>query len=298
LGGLTRHPGDARRSCLLFIPPVVAGEREAAYEIGFHYGDSNKLVVIHDLRIEVEGRVAQIDHLLLDRLLDIWIFESKHFAEGVGVNEQGEWVTYWNGRPHGIASPVEQNRRHVAVLRGAFDKGLVNVPRRLGAKLKPQLHSLVLVSSRARISRPKGRAAAARVDGLDTVVKVDQLATTIEKQGEQMSALSTIGSLARLVSMEALEDIGQQLVALHKPSQVDWAARFGLGQVRAVPLEVGSLAATAAASPANNRPCASCGSSVSPKVAAYCEANAQRFGGLILCWDCQRRSRRDGRVRR
>jgi len=72
----------------------VAGEREAAYEINFHYGDSTKCVVLHDLRIEMEGRVAQIDHLLITRLLDIWVFESKHFAEGVGVNEQGEWVAY------------------------------------------------------------------------------------------------------------------------------------------------------------------------------------------------------------
>jgi hypothetical protein len=80
----------------------------------------------------MEGRVAQIDHLLITRLLDIWVFESKHFAEGVGVNEQGEWVAYWNGKPHGIASPVEQNRKHIAVLREAFDQGPVQLPRRLG----------------------------------------------------------------------------------------------------------------------------------------------------------------------
>ena len=270
----------------------VAGEREAAHEIDFHYGDSKRLAVIHDLRIELEGRVAQIDHLLLDQLLDIWVFESKHYAEGVGVNEQGEWVVFWNRKPYGIASPIEQNRRHVAVLRQVFDKGLVQLPRRLGLKLKPQLHSLILVSSGARISRPKSRAAAALVDGLDTVVKVDQLVTTIDKQVEETGVLSTLGSLARLVNMATLEDIGRQLVALHRPNQVDWAARFGLSSAPAVPPAVISTAISAAI-PAAGRSCSSCGSIVSPKVAAYCEANAQRFGGLILCWDCQRRSRRD-----
>ena len=268
----------------------IAGEREAAYEIDFHYGDSTKLVVIHDIRIEIEGRVAQIDHLLLDRLLDMWVFESKHFAEGVGVNEQGEWVAYWHGKPNGIASPVEQNRKHMAVLREAFDKELVRLPTRLGVKLKPQLHSLILVSSGARISRPRSRAAAARVDGLDTVVKVDQLATTIEKQIEAMSALSTLGSLARIVNMEALEDVGRQLVALHKPNEVDWAARFGLSSTLAVRPAVVSPGVSPA-SPADVRSCAWCGSFVSGKVAAYCEANAERFGGRILCYDCQRRPR-------
>jgi len=41
----------------------VAGEREAAYEIEFHYGTLAKRATIHDLRLEVGGRVAQIDHL-------------------------------------------------------------------------------------------------------------------------------------------------------------------------------------------------------------------------------------------
>jgi hypothetical protein len=266
----------------------LAGEREAAYEIDFHYGDSDKLMVIHDIRIEVDGRVAQIDHLLLDRLLEIWVFESKHFAEGVGVNEQGEWVAFWNGKSHGIASPVEQNRKHMVVLNEAFDKDLVKLPRRLGVKLKPRLRSFILVSSRARISRPRSRAAAARVDGLDTVVKVDQIATTIERQIDQTSALGTLGSITRLVSMGTLEDIGRQLVALHRPSQVDWAARFGLASVAATPVAAMSPAASVARA-APGQSCASCGSFVSPKVAAYCEANAVRFAGRVLCYDCQRR---------
>lgn len=270
----------------------ITGEREAAYELDFHYGASTKSVVIHDLRIEVEGHTAQIDHLLISRFLDFWVFETKHFAEGVGVNEQGEWVAYWNGKPHGIASPVEQNRRHTAVLERAFDTGLVKLPRRLGITLKPQIHSLILVSSGARISRPRGRTAQARVDGLDTVVKVDQLATTIDKQIEAEGISSALGSVARMVSMETIQDIGRQLVALHQPGHVDWAARFGLGSNSIVRPSAtqppGPQPAVSVASPAAGRSCASCGSLVSPKVAAYCAANVERFGGRTLCYDCQR----------
>jgi hypothetical protein len=266
----------------------TAGESEAAYEIDFHYADSTKCVVLHDLRIEVGGHVAQVDHLLMNRLLGTWVIESKHFAQGVGVNEQSEWVAFWNGRPHGIASPIEQNRKHVAVLREAFDKGLVQLPKRLGLTLKPQMYSLVLVSTGARISRPKSRAAQSRVDGLDSVVKVDQLATTIDKQIDQASALSSVGALARMVGMGTLEDIGKQLVALHRPIQVDWAARFGLSVTPVAPPTVTSAAASFVVL-ASDRSCASCGSPVSPKVAAYCDANAHRFAGRTLCYDCQRR---------
>ncbi len=58
------------------------GEGDAAYEIDFHCAKESNRVVIHDLRLEVDGRVAQIDHLIIDRVLTIWVCESKHFAKG------------------------------------------------------------------------------------------------------------------------------------------------------------------------------------------------------------------------
>jgi len=102
----------------------VAGERDAAYEIEFDSGPSRNRMTIHDLRLEVDGRIAQIDHLIITRLLDFWVCESKHFAEGVAINDHGEWTAFYGRQAHGIASPVEQNRKHIEVLRDVFDKGL------------------------------------------------------------------------------------------------------------------------------------------------------------------------------
>ena len=45
----------------------AAGERDAAYEIEFHFGAEPNRVTIHDLRLKVDGRVAQIDHLIIER---------------------------------------------------------------------------------------------------------------------------------------------------------------------------------------------------------------------------------------
>ena len=47
-------------------------------------------MTIHDLRLEVDGRVAQINHLIIDRVLTIWVCESTHFSEGVAVDDFGE----------------------------------------------------------------------------------------------------------------------------------------------------------------------------------------------------------------
>lgn len=94
-------------------------------------------VAARDLRLEIGGRVAQIDHLIIDRFLTIWVCESKHFTEGVAVNDHGEWSRFWRGRSTGMPSHTEQNRKHIEVLRDVFDGGLVALPRRLGIAVKP-----------------------------------------------------------------------------------------------------------------------------------------------------------------
>src|SRR5512138_1266649 len=64
------------------IKCLVSGERNeqnSAYYLDFSYKDSPNWAVIHDLRIEHRGRVAQIDHLLINRFLDAYILESKNY---------------------------------------------------------------------------------------------------------------------------------------------------------------------------------------------------------------------------
>src|SRR5829696_4230488 len=148
-------PGGTRKRIESEIRNVQAGERaerDAAYQIELYFGRSENWATIHDLRIEVDGLAAQIDHLIINRLAEVWVCESKSFAEGVSINEHGEWSRWWHGKQHGMASPIEQNRRHIHLLQRAFELGLAPLPRRLGlVSMKPRLRSLVLVSNEARI---------------------------------------------------------------------------------------------------------------------------------------------------
>ena len=269
------------------IQAGVAAEREAAREIDFYYGSSPKYAVIHDLRLDVDGRVAQIDHLLIARFLVIWVCETKHFAEGVGVNELGEWMSYWKGQERGIRSPIEQNRKHQAVLKDVFERESVRRPRRFGVTVKPELRGLVLVSTRAKITRPSG-GNGARVEGLESVIKTDQMDATVQRQMDGiLDATGTIRAMVRLLSSSALREFGQQLAALHKPIANDWAARFGIETpLRRALSEQHAL--TFAEAPTAGA-CALCHAPVSQRVAAYCAGNATRLGDRILCYKCQRR---------
>ena len=197
----------------------VVGERDAAYEIEFHFGKSTNYVTIHDLRLEHTGRVAQIDHLIINRVLQVWVCESKHFVDSVAINGQGEWTRSYRGRDYGVPSPIEQNKKHIDVLEDVFKSGAVSLPRRIFT-MRPELLSLVLVSNNAVIKRPRSK-----VDGIDTVIKAERLKTGIYDTWDDRVRTA----VQRLVSTETIERLGRELVALHRPIAVDWAARFGVG---------------------------------------------------------------------
>jgi Nuclease-related domain. len=267
----------------------IQGERDAAYEIDFEYGPRDAFMVIHDLRLEFAGRVAQIDHLLINRALDVWVCETKAFREGVKIDDFGEWYRYGGKHARGMPSPVEQNRRHVDVLRDVFDKGPVRLPRRI-VTLKPTIFPVVLISNHARIDRPRTKAARAAVSGLDTVIKVEQLVRKIEQTFDERNPL---GILAKVVAKETIENLARQLVALHKPAPLVGASRFGLPEQ---PAETPTPPAKASGArkpeaAAGRVACSACGKPVSDKVSAYAREHADQFGGVILCWDCQRAAR-------
>ncbi len=285
------------------IKAGLRGEAEAAYEMQVQYGQSKNWMIIHDLRIEHDGLVAQIDHLLINRVLNFWVCESKHFSEGVSINEHGEFSAFYGSKPVGVPSPISQNLRHILILKRLMDGGAVNLPTRLGMTLKPEFQSLVLVSKRARISRPK-----VPVDGLECVIKNDQLVQVIDKR---MDESNPVAFLSRVLSSETIEVLAREVAALHKPISMDWHAKFGLrllspnepSQItQAVEVSVNALVETPKApdlelkttiegSPRKERQklvCDFCEEAVSYSVAKFCWFNKPRFGGKIYCIDCQK----------
>jgi hypothetical protein len=272
----------------------IKGEEEAAYEINFHFGASKNYAVIHDLRIEVEGRVAQIDHLLIGRFLDIWVCETKNFCEGIAINEQGECSRFYNNKPSGIASPFEQNKKHIMVLDSLFKTGIVQLPKRLGFSIKPNMTSVVMVSKNARISRPK-----TKIPGVESIIKSDQFSSLIERANDNYNNPLTV---AKLIEADTLENFARAIAAQHKPIAFNWVAKFGFSENSPVdePNSVTRFQATPPPLPTPTiasigservRPvtgeiktqkkkliCARCSEPVEINVARFCWFNKARFG--------------------
>jgi hypothetical protein len=281
-------PAPTRKRIEQEIAQIRSGEkaeRDAAYDIELYFGRSDNWVTIHDLRIEIDGLAAQIDHLIINRLAEVWVCESKAFAEGVSVNEHGEWSRWWNGRQTGMPSPIEQNHRHIHLLERVFDDGLIRAPKRLGfVPMKPRLRSLVLVSNNARIGRPRRH-----MNGIDEIIKAEQLKTRLFDEFDKTPEWK----VATIIGKEGLAAFARELVGLHRPIASDWPARFGLAPEvpdrtsvpRVAPGE--ELVAGRSRQDDSAVTCDRCGREVSETVVRYCAHHSREFGGRVYCMRCQ-----------
>lgn len=301
----------------------MQGERDAAHYIDNHFADAPNHAVIHDLRLEHDGQVAQIDHLVIARSFTFYLLETKNFSGNLQINDFGEFsVNYGPGKAFGIPSPLEQSRRHENVLAKVLEQ--LGIAGRI--QRKPDFKHVVLIHPKGTIERPD-----AKKYDTSSVIKADQFASWREKHIDKgMSTLQVLGSMLNLRSAGTVQEWAEAIVRQHRPADLlalpaflqpravvsqsqpqpltrpaprsvppPAAARAPLSAPSPSPVAA-SLPAQATASPvAPVRPvapgaaasdaerkrciCASCGAKISYPEAKFCWNNARRFGGLQYC---------------
>jgi len=264
---------------LRFIKSGDHGEDNSAYFIDFHFGSSKNWAVIHDLRLEFKDQVAQIDHLLINRFLEIYVLESKNFFSGVKITDTGEFLVNYNNKYFSIDSPIEQNKRHIIVLEQVFKK-YDAMPKRLGITMPPTFRSYILVSTKSRVIRPLKE-----IFNTSMVIKADTLRTQIDKDIENMGPLSVLASTGKIVSGETIQEIAERIITVHKPMKMNYRKRFGLEDV--------SSSSPIVEKPSDVQPskrfyCSKCNKTITEKVAKFCWDNKRRFAGKEYCFDCQK----------
>jgi hypothetical protein len=216
----------------------IKGEQESAYHIDFDFSDSEITSVIHDLRLEMGGRVAQIDHLVIHRTHKFYVLETKSFSHGLKITDEGEFLRWndWKKTYEGMPSPIEQNRRHAEVLHEALQS--------LGYS-NPEIESFVLISPTTRIDRSK-------LHPCPEVVKADQFTTSFKKRlfASINSVGGILGGLSKVVFGDSAREIAEKLVRLHRPITIDYEAKFGMRDVAAASGGIGPTQAVVASKPA------------------------------------------------
>jgi hypothetical protein len=196
------------------IDNIVAGmrgEQDASYYLDQEFRHRDDAVVIHDLRLEEEGDVAQIDHIVISRRRQVFVLETKALKASISCNDAGEWEAVYGRERYPIASPLEQCKRHAAVLR-----------RWLGRRETAlrEVIPIVLIAPTTKI----GQRAASHDD--PEVVKSDMFPRRYE-QHASASGMHVIRQGAETMSEDELAGIGYRLVRAHTPIQFDWRKRFG-----------------------------------------------------------------------
>jgi hypothetical protein len=262
-----------------FVKSGDRGENDSAYFIDFIYSDSKNWAVIHDLRLELNGKVAQIDHLMINKMFDCYVLETKNFSYLVKITENGEFLVEHNNKYLAIESPIEQNKRHIHLLKKLLDAREI-MPTRLGLRIAPTFKSYVLVSPKSRVIRPSR-------DKFDTsmVIKADTLETTIMDNAEHMSTLTALAAGSKMVSSETLFEVAHNIAKLHRPARIDYRERFRIEDTTSIQAAHSNQPVT---EQSNRFYCIKCKKTIPEKVARFCWDNKKRFGGKAYCFDCQK----------
>jgi len=204
------------------------GEDSSAYYLNFDFKKTKNWVVIHDLRIEHDGDVAQIDHLIIGRMMDVYVLESKNFNYGVSISDEGDFSYFYKNRPFSIPSPIAQNERHIRFLERFLTENEL-LPKRLGITIKPKYRNIILVSPNSRLTKPK--------KGLydcSSVMKGDKFLERFKKDLSTDSAIESVIGISKVISQDNLKLFAEKLALHHQPITINYKAKFGLDDTKSV----------------------------------------------------------------
>ena len=195
-------------------------EKGNAYYLDFDFKDSEKFIVLHDIRIEHKGRVAQIDHLIISRS-GIHILESKSVKNGtLKINQDDSIeIEYSKYKKITLPSPTEQNRRHKKVIQD-FILDTVDLPFNLKALGGIIIETLVLIHPNTNIYNyklPKG------------YIKADQFLKNFNEDVDKASAFDLMKFTVKFLNHEKRMKIANALIAAHKP--IDYTTKTNTSKV-------------------------------------------------------------------
>lgn len=141
------------REELMRVRKGIQGEKDSAYYLDQYFKHGANHVVLHDLRFVVDGDVAQIDHLVINRGFGIYLFETKNYSGNLAINEHGEFTAEYEDMRFGIPSPIEQSRRHARILQRLLKH--LGIGNRIGGEMN--FFHVVMLHPKAIIKRPASK---------------------------------------------------------------------------------------------------------------------------------------------
>ena len=194
-------------------------EKQVAYLIDFHYKDIESSIVMHDVRLDYNGRTAQIDHLIISHGF-VFVIESKMYSGSLEIVSDS-WVVDYGAKKISIPSPVKQNERHIKVLMDIFENENI-FP---ASRYTPSCINAVVISNKTIINgqRPDEVVYADSFDDWEKKAKIKWLVKNSLKLftfKEQMSADEVQASAKRLLVFDTLKSLTSEVVTASEQQTV------------------------------------------------------------------------------
>jgi hypothetical protein len=278
----------------------IQGEKDSAYYLDQYFKGGQNHVLLHDLRFVVEGDLAQIDHLIINRGFGVYLIETKNYSGNLTINDHGEFTAEYDDDRFGIPSPIEQSRRHERILKRLLTT--LGIGNRTGAPLS--CYHVVMLHPKAIIRRPDAKA-------FDTsnVIKADQFPTWHGQFVDKTVGFTEVLKMAMNVrAPDTIKEWGEKLMRQHRPAnqldlpefmqpRVRASDSTGAQQVSAPVTIIETLSPRPAAaartstegseSLARKLICVQCKSKITFPEGKFCWNNEKRFGGLQYCREHQ-----------
>ena len=281
---------------LIRLKKGIQGERDAAFYLDNYLKEATNHVVLHDLRLVVDDEVAQIDHLIINRLHRIFLLETKNYACNLVISDHGEFIADYGSKRFGIPSPIEQSIRHERVLCKVLERlGIAGRTQHL-----PVFHHVVMLDPKAIVTRPADKAFDTR-----NVIKADQFPSWHQHFNDQISVGSVVSSLLNMRSLNTIKEWGEKLMREHRPAELLTLPDFMkprehlrvaapvhrlspvVSAPQVVPVDISAVIGSPVTEPVKRLVCAHCSAKITFPEGKYCWNNAHRFGGLAYCREHQ-----------
>ncbi|WP_457743320.1 NERD domain-containing protein [Sulfurimonas sp.] len=194
-------------------------EKENSFYLNVRLADNKNVLIINDIRLEHNGKIAQFDHLLITRF-GIEILESKSATGVMCINNDGSISITYKNKTNTYPNPIEQAKRQALVLKD-FLKGTNLIPKRVEILGGVPISISVLIHPQTTLSN---------TDLQEGFERADSFLSKRSEAIDKISYIEAYKSLAKAFSITIAKEIGQKIIEAHKPLTFDYEKKFKVAQ--------------------------------------------------------------------
>ena len=190
-------------------------EQESAYYLNFAFEKSKNVILLHDIRIDYKGRVAQFDHILISRF-GIELLETKSLKGLMTINLDGSITQVVSNTTTTYPNPLEQSKRHAVVLKELLDDNNL-VSERVEILGGIDITNKVLIHPKTTISN------SLLPDGFE---RADSFVTKRDKELDTIGIFDAFKKISKLYDRDKAKEIAEVIIDAHTPLEFDYTNKY------------------------------------------------------------------------